>query len=296
MRFVKMHGTGNDYVYVDCFREPPPADPAGLARLISHRHFGVGGDGLILVKPAPNADAAMEMYNADGSRSEMCGNGLRCVAKLVFDRQAPDRDELRILTGKGVLTVKITSRNQDDTARELRIDMGPPILEGADIPVNITKNPVLRETLQAAGQTWEFSSVGMGNPHCVIFPPSQAATREAAELEMQRFPLESVGPAIENHPLFPRRVNVEFVWQTGTNELLQRTWERGAGETWACGTGACAVAVAARLLGRTTGEQTRIHLTGGQLLIAWDGSPAGHVFLTGNAVTVFEGDWPAGAD
>lgn len=277
MRFIKMHGTGNDYVYVDTRLEKVD-DPVTLARTVSHRHFGVGGDGLILIKPREDADGEMEMYNADGSVSEMCGNGIRCVAKYVHDTYARGRDELRLMTGAGWRTARIRARDAAGNATAVQIDMGAPVFEGLKIPTTIEAPAVLRQTLQAGDRTFEFSSVSMGNPHCVIYVDDVA-----------RFPVHVYGPLIENHPLFPRRVNVEFVQVVAPDEAIQRTWERGSGETWACGTGASAVAAVGRTLG-LTGDRLTIHLTGGDLLLEYDGT--GSVRMTGNAVEVFRGEFP----
>jgi diaminopimelate epimerase len=246
MKFTKMHGAGNDYVYIDCFREKV-SNPAELAKRMSHRRYGVGSDGLILIRPFKDGDAEMVMYNADGSQAEMCGNGLRCVAKYVHDRYVPGKKELKILTGRGPLTAEIHA-GDDGMAESVSLDMGEPILEGAQIPVNIDKPRILK-----AG-----------------------------------FPVEEIGKAIEKHALFPSRVNVEFVQYVSQKELIQRTWERGSGETWACGTGAAAVAVVSVLTGRT-GNSMTIHLLGGDLELEYtEGST---VNLKGPAVEVFQGEW-----
>lgn len=278
MRFIKMHGTGNDYVYVDT-RQEKVEDPVALAQKVAHRHFGVGGDGLILIKPREDADGEMDMYNADGSSSEMCGNGIRCVAKYVHDTYARGKDELKLMTGAGWRTARICARDEAGNATAVRIDMGAPVFAGLDIPTTIDAPAVLRQTLQAGDRTFEFSSVSMGNPHCVIYVDDVA-----------NFPVHVYGPLIENHPLFPRRVNVEFVQIVSPEEVIQRTWERGSGETWACGTGASAVAAVGRTLGRT-GARVTIHLTGGDLLLEYDGS--GPVLMTGNAVETFRGEYAA---
>ncbi len=278
MRFIKMHGTGNDYVYVDTRLEKVD-DPVALAQKVAHRHFGVGGDGLILIKPRDDADGEMDMYNADGSRSEMCGNGIRCVAKYVHDTYARGQDELKLMTGAGWRTARIRDRDAAGNATSVRIDMGAPVFEGLKIPTTIDAPTVLRRTLQAGDRTFEFSSVSMGNPHCVIYVD-----------DVRNFPVHVYGPLIENHELFPRRVNVEFVQIVSPGEVIQRTWERGSGETWACGTGASAVAAVGRTL-RMTGECLTIHLTGGDLLLEYDGS--GAVLMTGNAVETFRGELAA---
>jgi diaminopimelate epimerase len=276
MRFIKMQGTGNDYVYVDAFREKVE-NPVELARKVSHRRFGVGGDGLILIRPYPGADAEMDMYNADGSSSEMCGNGIRCVAKYVHDTYARGKDELKLMTGAGWRTAHIVSRDGNGNADSVRIDMGAPIFEGLKIPTTFDEPEVLRKKIEVGGRVLEFSSVSMGNPHCVIFVDDVA-----------NFPVETLGPTIENHPWFPKRVNVEFVQIVSRDEVIQRTWERGSGETWACGTGASAVAAVGRRLG-LTGDRLTIHLTGGDLLLEYDGT--GSVQMTGNAVEVFRGEY-----
>jgi len=277
MKFVKMHGTGNDYVYVDLFREKA-ADPAKLAVEVSHRRFGIGGDGLILIKPRSDADAEMEMYNADGSMSEMCGNGLRCVAKYVHDHYARGKDDLKLMTGAGWRHAKIVGRDASGAAEKVRLDMGDPVWAGLRIPTTFDLPEVLDRKIEVAGETLSFSSVSMGNPHCVIYVDDVAA-----------FPVERIGPLIETHPYFPRKVNVEFVQVLSKEEVIQRTWERGSGETWACGTGASAVAAVGMRLGRT-GPRLTIHLTGGDLLLEYGGS--GSVLMTGPAVEVFQGEWP----
>ena len=277
MKFVKMHGAGNDYVYVDLFREKV-ADPVEAAKAMAHRRFGIGGDGLILIKPREGADGEMVMYNADGSQSEMCGNGLRCVAKYVHDHYARGKDELRLMTGAGWRTARIAKRDAAGNAVLVRIDMGEPMWTGLKIPTTLDLPEVLEKTVEVDGRSFTFSSVSMGNPHCVIYVDDVAA-----------FPVERIGPMIETHPLFPRKVNVEFVQIVSPEEVIQRTWERGSGETWACGTGASAVAAVGRRLGKTAPRLT-IHLTGGDLLLEYDGK--GSVFMTGNAVEVFSGEWP----
>jgi diaminopimelate epimerase len=278
MRFTKMQGIGNDYVYVDCFAHPVPKDPAALARRIADRHFGVGGDGLILICPSDvGADARMRMFNADGSESEMCGNGLRCVAKYVYDYGICRRDTLRLQTGRGVLTVDLEV--EGGQARRVRVNMGAPILEGAKIPTTLPGNPPVNVPLVVDGRTLEATCVSMGNPHCVIFVPK--ATDEL---------VLGLGPKIERAAEFPARVNIEFVEVLSPREVRQRTWERGSGETLACGTGASAVCVAGVLTGRT---ERRIvnHLRGGDLELHWD-ADTNCVFKTGPAVEVFSGDWP----
>lgn len=281
MKFTKMHGAGNDYVYVDCFQEPFPDDPAELSRQISDRHTGVGGDGLILICPSDVADAKMRMYNADGSESEMCGNGIRCLAKYVYDHNICRQPALRIETGAGVLELQLEI--VDEQVGRVTVDMGEPILDADEIPTRLSGSPVVSVPLEVDGQTFPVTCVSMGNPHCVIF------VEQATDDLVHR-----IGPQIETHPAFPARVNVEFVELISRTELRQRTWERGSGETLACGTGASAVCVAGVLTDRTDREVS-IHLLGGDLQLRWD-SETGHVFKTGPAVEVFSGDWDEARD
>jgi diaminopimelate epimerase len=287
MRFVKMHGAANDYVYVDCFQEQSPSDPAGLAPRIADRHRGVGGDGLVLVQPSAVAAARMRMFNADGSESEMCGNGVRCVAHLVVARGHAPAGCVAIETGRGVLTLDV-ERTGPRTSR-VRVDMGQPLLEAAEIPV-AGSGRIVDAACPALGghEPWwddcgldpRMTCVSMGNPHVVFY------CRDVA-----RVPLEVVGPRIETHAIFPRRVNVHFVEVLARGHVRMRTWERGSGITMACGTGASAVCVAGVLTGRTD-EHLAADLPGGRLDLAWDG--AGPVFMTGPAEEVFEGKWPDG--
>jgi diaminopimelate epimerase len=273
MRFTKMHGIGNDYVYVDCVRQRPPADPARLSVAVSDRHTGIGGDGLILIAPSERADARMRMFNADGSEAEMCGNGIRCVAKYVHDHGIARKPRLAIETGRGVLTVDLEVTN--DTVSRVRVDMGEPILEAAKIPTTLPGNPPVDVPL---GE-YRVTAVSMGNPHAVIYVPDVAAVR-----------LADVGPVLERAAEFPRRVNVHFVQPHSAAEATMRTWERGSGITLACGTGACAVCVAGVLTGRT-GRKLLAHLPGGDLDLEWSEAD-NHVYMTGPATEVFSGDWP----
>jgi diaminopimelate epimerase len=278
MRFTKMHGIGNDYVYVNCFEEPFPQDPAELARRIADRHFGVGGDGLILICPSDNgADARMRMFNADGSESEMCGNGLRCVAKYVYDHGIRRSPTLRLQTGRGILSVDLEVKR--DKVDRVRVNMGAPILESRAIPTLLPGDPPVSARLDVDGRSFDVTCVSMGNPHCVIF-----VDKATDELVL------GVGPKIERHAMFPARVNVEFVEVVSPREVRQRTWERGSGETLACGTGASAVCVAGVLTGRT---ERRIlnHLLGGDLELEWN-EQDGSVYKTGPATEVFSGEWP----
>jgi diaminopimelate epimerase len=274
MRFTKMQGLGNDYVYVDLFRETV-ADAPALARRVSDRRFGIGSDGLILIAPSRVADFRMEMYNADGSRGEMCGNGLRCVAKYVHDHGIAKRTSLRGETDAGVKEIELVVEGGKAVAA--RVDMGVPQLERAEIPMAGPAGRVVAERLAAAGRDLVVTCVSMGNPHCVVFVEDPAS-----------FPVEEVGPAVERLPAFPRRTNVEFARVVSQREVVQRTWERGSGETLACGTGACAVAVAGRLNG-LLGPDATIRLRGGDLRVQWEGEGS-PVLMTGPAVEVFSGD------
>jgi diaminopimelate epimerase len=291
MRFTKMHGAGNDYIYVDCFAQREPPDPADLARRISDRRFGVGGDGLILICPSERADAEMRMFNADGSAAEMCGNGIRCVAKYLYDHAICRRSPLKIESAGKVLSLELTLA--DDVVTQVRVDMGEPILIPEQIPTTLRPLPLdsspARETasetaivdvpITIAGRELRVTSVSMGNPHCVVFVDDP--TDEW---------VLGVGPKLEVDRHFPKRVNAEFVQVMSRNELRQRTWERGSGETFACGTGACAVGVAG-VLSRRTDRKVRIHLRGGDLTIEWN-EANNHVYMTGPAVEVFSGEWP----
>lgn len=279
MQFTKMHGIGNDYVYVDCVRQKPPADPAALARAVSDRHFGIGSDGLILICPSETADARMRMFNADGSESEMCGNGVRCVAKFVHDHGIATKPRLAIETGRGVLTLDLEVKG--GKAERVRVNMGAPILESAKIPTTLAGDPPVNAALVLDDPwPWEVTCVSMGNPHAVIYSP-----------DVSKVALESVGPVLEHAPVFPRRINVHFVTVHSPNEVTMRTWERGSGITLACGTGACAVCVAGVLTGRTA-RKLLAHLPGGDLELEW--SEADNcVYMTGPATEVFTGEWPS---
>jgi diaminopimelate epimerase len=277
MRFTKMHGLGNDYVYVSTFDQPTPPDPAKLAVAVSDRHFGIGGDGLILIMPSNRADARMRMFNADGSEGEMCGNGIRCVAKYLHDHDLARGEEVRIETGRGVLTLGL--QLVDDQVRGVRVNMGPPILDPAEIPTLLEGQPPVDAPIRVEDRELAVTAVSMGNPHVVIYEDDAAA-----------FPLEALGPEVEHHWAFPRRVNVHVVEVLSPGEVRMRTWERGSGITMACGTGACAVCVAGVLTGRSA-RKVLAHLPGGDLELEWhdDGEP---VFMTGPATEVFTGFWP----
>ena len=271
--FTKMEGLGNDYVYIDSTEENVQLTSKEIAR-ISNRNFGVGSDGVIFIRKSSLADFKMDMYNSDGSYSEMCGNGVRCVGKYIYDKGLTTKLNPIIETGKGLLELSLFL--DQGRVNTVRVNMGNPILKPAQIPVNIPENGSLTHSIQVDGHTLDFTPVSMGNPHAVIFVDNANA-----------FPVEKIGPLIENHPLFPKRVNVEFVSKIGENHFFQRTWERGAGETLACGTGACAVAVAANLKG-SAGKQVQIDLKGGTLNIEW--SSSGDIFMTGPAKFTFEGE------
>jgi diaminopimelate epimerase len=276
MRFTKMHGLGNDYMYVDCFAQPSPRDPAELALRISDRHLGVGSDGLILILPSEIAHARMRMFNADGSEGEVCGNGVRCVAKYVHDHGIVREPRLRIETGHGVLTLDLDI--VAGKAERVCVDMGEPILQASDIPTTLPGDPPVDAAIELKGRPFRVTCVSMGNPHAVAFLDDFASVAE------------TIGPALERHPAFPRRVNAHFVRVDASGEVTMRTWERGSGITRACGTGACAVCVAGVLTGRT-GRKLLAHLPGGDLELHWSEAD-NHVFMTGPAVEVFSGDWP----
>ena len=278
MRFTKMHGAGNDYVYINCFDEPIPADIPSTAIAISDRHTGVGGDGLVLIGPSEVADARMRMFNADGSESEMCGNAIRCVAKYVSDRGIARKPELKIETGRGILTMQLFT-GAGGKVEQVTVNMGAPILESARIPTTLPGDPPTNAKLDVAGMSIDVTCVSMGNPHCVTFVD-----------EVNDDWVLRVGPQIERHPAFPRRVNAEFIQVVSRDEFIMRVWERGSGETLACGTGACASAVAGVLTGRTNRTVTA-HLRGGDLKLEW--SASGDVFMTGPATEVFSGEWSA---
>lgn len=277
MQFTKMQGAGNDYIYVDCFSQPTPADIEQLAIKISDRHFGVGGDGLVLIQPSEIADARMRMFNADGSESEMCGNAIRCVAKYLYDHDLKRMPTLNIETGAGVLNLDLQA--EGDVVQQVTVNMGKPILEASEVPTTIlSSGNVVDQLFEIAGHQLAVTCVSMGNPHCVCFVPE--ATDDL---------VLGLGPKIEVDPRFPKRTNVEFVEVLNSGELRQRTWERGSGETWACGTGAAAVCAAGVLSGRTD-RNVLIHLRGGDLRLNWD-QTSGDMFKTGPAVEVFTGHW-----
>jgi len=277
MRFTKMHGIGNDYVYVDGWDERV-ADPAALARRVSERHVGIGADGLILIEPDDDADCRMRMFNADGSEAQMCGNGIRCVAKYAYDHGRCRVNPMAVATPAGVKTIELTI-GPDGKVAAATVDMGEPILRGRDIPTTFDGDRVIDRPLTAAGRTWAVTCVSMGNPHAVVF------VNEIAAVD-----LPAVGPAFEHHEAFPERVNAHFVRVHSAEEVTMATWERGSGVTLACGTGACAVCVAGVLTGATAREITA-HLPGGDLRLHWREAD-GRVIMTGPAEEVFSGEWP----
>jgi diaminopimelate epimerase len=277
MRFTKMHGIGNDYIYVDCFTERI-ADPAELAPRIADRHFGVGGDGLILIHPSDKADVRMQMFNADGSEAQMCGNGVRCVAKYAHDHGLSLSNPMQVETLAGVKSIDLDVA-EAGYVQAATVDMGEPILAPDAIPVRMPGAQVVEATVRLKARAVNVTCVSMGNPHAVAFCDDVAA-----------IPLAQLGPELENHPLFPERVNAHWVQVHSPGEVTMRTWERGSGVTLACGTGASAVGVAGVLTGRTD-RNVLVHLPGGDLRIEWS-EHTNHVFMTGPAVEVFAGEWP----
>ena len=278
MRFTKMHGAGNDYIYINGFQEKIPQDIPSTAIAVSDRHTGIGGDGMVLICPSEVADARMRMFNADGSESEMCGNAIRCVAKFVYDRGIAKKTELKVETGRGILTMQLIP-GRDGLIEQVRVNMGTPILASALIPTLLSGDPPKDVPLDVAGQKIPVTCVSMGNPHCITFVD-----------EVNDDWVLRIGPQIERHPMFPRRVNAEFIQVISPSEFIMRVWERGSGETMACGTGACAAAVAGVLTGRTERTVTA-HLRGGDLKLEWAND--GNVFMTGPATEVFSGEFNA---
>jgi diaminopimelate epimerase len=274
MKFTKMHGIGNDYIYVNCMQEEP-GNPAEISKRISHRRTGVGSDGLVLILPSEAADFKMRMFNADGSESEMCGNAIRCLAKYVYDRGITDKENIEVETLAGILS--IVMQIEDGKVELVRVDMGEPRLAGREIPVAIDKDQIIDELLKVDGHEFRITCASPGNPHCVIFVD-----------EITDNLVREIGPKIEIHPLFPEKTNVEFVKVQSRKEVDMRVWERGSGETWACGTGASAVCVATVLNGLTDRKIT-VHLRGGDLEIEW--ADDNHIFMTGPAAFVCDFEW-----
>lgn len=273
MKFTKMHGLGNDYVYVNCFEEKIDNPPA-VARFVSDRHFGIGSDGLIMINPSKTADFEMEMYNADGSRGEMCGNGIRCVAKYVYDYGLTDKTQISVETLGGIKYLDLTV--EDGKVSLVKVDMGKPELEADRIPIISEREQVIDEPIEVDGKEYHMTGVSMGNPHTVIYVD-----------DVKGLDLEKIGPKFENHERFPKRINTEFVHCIDRQTVEMRVWERGSGETLACGTGACAVAVSS-ILNNLTDTQVTVKLLGGDLQIEWD-REKDRVFMTGPATVVFDG-------
>ena len=275
IEFTKMQGCGNDYVYIDgSTQKIPQEEKPDFVRKMSDRHFGIGGDGVIFINPSQEADFEMEMYNADGSRAQMCGNGIRCVAKFVYDRHLTDQTEITVVSAGSVKRLKLYVT--DGHVERVRVNMGRPILKAAEIPVLSDEEQVLDWPVFVADRQWRMSCVSMGNPHAVVLAEDVAS-----------LPLTEIGPKFENHPMFPERVNTEFIRVIDRSTLELRVWERGSGETLACGTGCCA-AVAACVLDGLTERSVTVHVLGGELQIEWDEN-TGEIFMTGPAETVFEG-------
>lgn len=278
MKFTKMHGCGNDYVYVDGAKEQiPTEDKPELVRKLSDRHFGIGGDGVIFINPSDEADFEMEMYNMDGSRSEMCGNGIRCVAKFVYDKGLTNKESISIISGGKVKYIDLNIEN--GKVSTVKVNMGEPILRAADIPVvaENSEGHVIAEKIEVGGDIYEMTCVSMGNPHAVVFME-----------EVENLEIEKIGPLFENHERFPRRTNTEFVRVIDRKNVEMRVWERGTGETLACGTGTCATVVACVLNGLTE-DEVNVKVLGGLIKIKWD-REANLVYMTGPAATVFEGE------
>ncbi len=275
MKFTKMQGLGNDYIYVNCFLEQVD-QPSALAKRYSDRHFGIGSDGLILICPSRSADLRMKMYNADGSVGQMCGNGIRCVAKYAYEHHLTDKTKLCVETASGIKELDLTV--EDGKVKQVRVDMGAPILVPELIPaLSDQKDPIIGCPIRVGEKEYAATLVSMGNPHCVV--PVE---------DVDEVPITEIGPLFERHPLFPERINTEFVHVINPETIRMRVWERGSGETLACGTGACAVAVAGVLNGWTK-ETVTVKLAGGDLLIQWD-RDRNTVFMTGPAETVYEGE------
>ena len=275
MKFTKMHGCGNDYIYVNCFKENVP-DPESVSIKVSDRHFGIGGDGLVLIMPSDKADFRMRMFNADGSEGMMCGNASRCIGKYVYDKGLTDKTDITLETKSGIKKLHLNPEN--GKVKTVEVDMGEAILKPRDIPMNADGDSFVNKPVAVDGKEQNITAVSMGNPHAVIFTVS-----------IDKLDLEKIGPSYENHPLFPERVNTEFCEVIDSRTLKMRVWERGSGETWACGTGACATAVAAVLNGFCKrDEEITLKLRGGDLKITYRSD--NHVIMCGEAETVFEGE------
>ena len=274
MKFTKMHGCGNDYVYVNCFEETVK-NPEEAAKIVSDRHYGVGSDGLILICPSDKADFRMAMYNLDGSEGKMCGNGVRCIAKYVYDHHLTDKTRISLETLGGIKYLDLNIKN--GKVETVVVDMGEPVLTPEDIPVAVSGDRAVNIPLEVDGKVWYMTCISMGNPHAVVFVDN------TKDLD-----LEKIGPKFEKHPIFPEQVNTEFVHVIDRHTVDMRVWERGSGETLACGTGACATAMAC-ILNHMTDDEVLIHLLGGDLLIRYD-RETNHIFMTGPAAEVFSGE------
>ncbi|MDO5555915.1 MAG: diaminopimelate epimerase [Clostridia bacterium] len=275
MKFTKMHGLGNDYVYIDCYsKEVNLKDISNLAKFMSNRHFGIGSDGIILICKSDVADFKMRMFNSDGSEAEMCGNGIRCVGKFVYDKGLTTKQTLKIETLAGAKILKLNITNQK--VETVTVDMGEPIFEPKKIPVKYSQTPVKNLKIKVLDKDFNFTCVSMGNPHAVTIVDN-----------ISQFDVEKYGAVLEKNEHFPQKSNIEFIEIIDKNNIKMRVWERGAGETLACGTGACAVAIASNI-NELTNEKVNIELLGGILNINWD-KKTNHVFMTGAATTVFEG-------
>lgn len=278
MKFTKMQGCGNDYVYVNCFQENV-SSPESVAKAISDRHFGIGSDGLVLICPSDKADCRMRMFNPDGSESEMCGNAVRCVAKYVYDRGIAHKKTITVDTLAGIKIIEVHT-DENDIARTLTVDMGAPVTEAAEVPVIADSSPVKDLVLSAYDSDFTFTCVSMGNPHAVTF-----ITEDVEEFDVERF-----GKVFETDSHFPRKANIEFANVISPTHLKMRVWERGTGETLACGTGTCATVAAACINGLSPHEPVRVELLGGELTIEWKESD-GHIYMTGPAEFVFDGEY-----
>ena len=274
MKFTKMHGIGNDYVYVNCFEESIK-NPAEVSKFVSDRHFGIGSDGLILISPSAKADFRMNIYNADGSQAEMCGNGIRCVAKYVYDYGLTDKTEISVETLAGIKYLRLQVEN--GKVASVEVNMGAPILEPKEIPVAVEESPVVNVPVEVKGKIYHMTCVSMGNPHAIIF------MNNVKDLD-----IAAIGPYFENHTVFPKRTNTEFVEVKNDKYVRMRVWERGAGITWACGTGSCATLVAC-VLNKRTQRTAQIELDGGILTIQW--ADNNRIYMTGPATKVFTATW-----
>jgi len=277
LRFTKVHGLGNDFILVNCFEEKlVPENFSRLAKVTCDRHFGIGADGLVLLLPSNVADVNMRIFNPDGSEAEMCGNAIRCVAKYLYEHNVVKKERIRVETLAGIMVPELII--EDGRAKLVRVDMGEPRLERSEIPMEGPPGRVINEPLEAGDVIYHVTAVSMGNPHCIVFVPN-----------VEMVPLYVAGPCLENHHVFPHKTNVEFIQVLNQDEVIMKVWERGAGETMACGTGACASAVACVLNGHT-GRRVTVHLKAGDLLIEW--AEDNHIYMTGPAEEVFTGVYP----